>query len=632
MGGLLVAIAGMPGQLRSEILPVLSTVGAVRNLTPDQARQARPVQLTGTVTALSGWKNSFFVQDATAGISVDRTDHAVVKVGDHVEVTGVSNAGLFAPTILASYVHVARHVPLPLARRVNYSDTFGGREDSQRIEVEGVVHSASVSKLFERDVEVVTLEIGGGEMRVLLQDFAGIDFSRLIDSTVRVRGVCSTSFNQKRQFVGLAMFVPDRDGITIVKPANNNPFAAESTPLGNILQFGQTPHRLKVTGFVTFQIPGHALYLQDGRDGIRVQSSSNELIELGRKVEAIGFPSAGEYAPVLTDAVVRVAGNAIPVKPVRVTARDVIVQKEGFFQVPYADQLVQVQGKVAESHIQRGQHVLILRQDIDLFEATLPLSTAQAPAIEIGSTLLLTGICSVHASADSDRSPRSFGILLRSQEDITIVEHASWWTPVHAQWVVLLLVVLLLSLGAWFAIVRREDGLRVLTVTDPLTGLYNRRGFFMLAERQWQSAVRRQDSILLFYIDVNCFKEINDTHGHKEGDLALLAVAAVLRECFRKTDILARVGGDEFAVMATEDSASSRALVERRLSKTLQQSNERRGAGWQLSLSIGVLRCDNTMESLSIEDLVARADGLMYQEKRSYHTVRSGGTGRHAMA
>ena len=130
---------GTPRGMRSETFPALTTVGAIRSLTLDQAREARFVRLTGIVTALSGWKNSFFVQDSTAGISVDRTDSANVKMGDKVEVAGASNAGLFAPTILASHVRVVDRVALPLARPVTYSDTFGGREDSQRIQIEGVV-------------------------------------------------------------------------------------------------------------------------------------------------------------------------------------------------------------------------------------------------------------------------------------------------------------------------------------------------------------------------------------------------------------------------------------------------------------------------------------------------------------
>ena len=598
----------------------MTTVSAVRALTPEKARQGRPVKLTGVVTALSGWKNSFFVQDATAGISVDRTDHVDVKVGDQVEITGASNAGSFAPLILASHVRVAGHGALPPARRVLYSDTFGGREDSQRIEVEGVVHSARMSKLFERDILLLNVELGGGQMNVLLQDFARIDSGHLIDSTVHVRGVCSTSFNQKRQFVGLAMFVPDRGGIDVIQPAKDDPFAAPATPLEEILQFGQAPHRVKVTGWVTYQNPGHAFYLQDGHDGILIQSSSNQLVGLGGRVEAVGFPSPGEYSPILKDSVFHVVGYEKPLEPLRISAHDVMVQKGGFFQVAYDNQLVQLQGKVSESHVQRGQRVLILRQGMDVFEATLPSST-QAPELEVGSTVLLTGICTVHAAPDSDRNPLSFGILLRSAKDIAILEHASWWTPTHAQWVVVLLASLILSLAAWLMLVRRENGLRILTITDPLSGLYNRRGFLMLAERQWQSALRKDCSVVLFYIDVNFFKEINDSHGHKEGDSALLAVAGVLRECFRRTDIIARVGGDEFAVMAAEDTANPCALLEGRLSRSLGQCNEKRPDTLQLSLSIGVLRCDETMESLCIEDLMARADGLMYEEKRRHHSA-----------
>ena len=607
------------GQLRGQADSALRTVKAIRTLSPDQARRARPVRVTGVVTALSGWKNSFFLQDRTAGISVDRTDTANVKVGDQVEVRGVSNAGLFAPTILASQVRVAAHVPLPPARQVNYSETSGGQEDSQRIEVKGVVHSARISQLFGHEILQLSVELGGGEMGILLQDFAGLNYNSLIDSTVRVRGVCSTSFNQRRQFIGLAMFVPDQTGIDIVRPSNQDPFSAPATSASDILQFGQAPHRVKVTGTVTYQIPGHAVYLQDGGDGIRIESSSNDRIEVGRVVEAVGFPARGDYAPVLKDGVFRSAGHTRIVKPLSINADDVIIKKEGFFQVPYDNQLVQLTGRIAESYVQNGRHVLILRRGTNVFEATFSVSQRLAPGIQTGSTVLLTGICAVHSSPDSEHQPLSFGILVRSPEDIVILEHASWWTVTHAGWVVGLLAVLLLAVSGWLVIVRREDRLRALTVTDPLSGLYNRRGFLMLAERQWQFALRKGTPVLLFYIDLNSFKQINDTYGHQQGDVALVTVSGLLRDCFRKTDVIARVGGDEFAVLAMVDSADSRELLQRRISKTLQQLNQKRSSNFQLSLSIGVLTCDRTLEKLCIEDLISQADGLMYQEKRSYH-------------
>jgi diguanylate cyclase (GGDEF)-like protein len=169
----------------------------------------------------------------------------------------------------------------------------------------------------------------------------------------------------------------------------------------------------------------------------------------------------------------------------------------------------------------------------------------------------------------------------------------------------------------WLAVVRRQASLRALAVADPLTGLYNRRGFLLLAEQQWQLALRGKIPFLLFYIDVDKFKEINDTFGHKEGDLALQAVAEVLRECFRKADIIGRLGGDEFAVTAIDATDSSRATLERRIATTVQQSNEKTGHAFQLSLSIGILTCDSSLGAISIEDLLARADALMYQQKRN---------------
>jgi hypothetical protein len=81
------------------------------NSAPAQAERLIPVKLTGVVTDLSGYKNSFFFQDETGGISVDRTDSADVHAGDRVEIVGTSGPGLFAPVVLASRVIVHRPEP-----------------------------------------------------------------------------------------------------------------------------------------------------------------------------------------------------------------------------------------------------------------------------------------------------------------------------------------------------------------------------------------------------------------------------------------------------------------------------------------------------------------------------------------
>jgi two-component system cell cycle response regulator len=104
-----------------------------------------------------------------------------------------------------------------------------------------------------------------------------------------------------------------------------------------------------------------------------------------------------------------------------------------------------------------------------------------------------------------------------------------------------------------------------LALTDELTGLYNRRGFMALAERQLKIGRRSGRGMLLFVMDVDRLKQINDSFGHFEGDRALKRTAEVLEETFRDSDVLARLGGDGFAVPAVEASGHSEATIKTRL-------------------------------------------------------------------
>jgi diguanylate cyclase (GGDEF)-like protein len=136
-------------------------------------------------------------------------------------------------------------------------------------------------------------------------------------------------------------------------------------------------------------------------------------------------------------------------------------------------------------------------------------------------------------------------------------------------------------------------------------------------------AVRNRTSILLFFIDVDRFKPINDRFGHKEGDRALQDLADALRECFRSTDIIGRMGGDEFAVITDYHSPDSRAAIEQRLADIVEQRNNTVGRSYELVLSVGVLTCDSSMQSLSIEDLLAKADALMYEQKLEHESRKA---------
>ena len=163
--------------------------------------------------------------------------------------------------------------------------------------------------------------------------------------------------------------------------------------------------------------------------------------------------------------------------------------------------------------------------------------------------------------------------------------------------------------------VRMEEALRALALVDDLTGLYNRRGFLTLAQQQLKTANRARRSMVLLFADFNGLKQINDTLGHLEGDRALIETADVLRETFRESDILARIGGDEFVVLAIETDRVGPEILVTRLQENLEAHNAGEGRRYKLSLSVGLARYDSE-RSCSIDELLAQADRAMYEQKR----------------
>jgi diguanylate cyclase (GGDEF)-like protein len=163
---------------------------------------------------------------------------------------------------------------------------------------------------------------------------------------------------------------------------------------------------------------------------------------------------------------------------------------------------------------------------------------------------------------------------------------------------------------------RMEQEIRILSLTDELTGLSNRRGFTLLAEQEMRLANRINKSMLLVFSDIDDLKVINDTYGHAQGDLALIDVAAILKETFRETDILARFGGDEFVILAVDAVLESAETITNRIQSKLERHNQQGDCPYQLTLSIGIARFNPETPS-TMSELIAQADGLMYQQKQT---------------
>ncbi len=161
-----------------------------------------------------------------------------------------------------------------------------------------------------------------------------------------------------------------------------------------------------------------------------------------------------------------------------------------------------------------------------------------------------------------------------------------------------------------------EDRLRGLSLVDELTGLYNRRGFMKLAELQLKIANRARSRLLQIFADVDGLKQINDRFGHEEGDLALIEVARILRQTFRESDVLARIGGDEFAILAADVQDGGAKVCAARLMDKLETHNlSKPDRQYRLSVSVGIAHYDPA-GPCSIEELLSRSDALMYENKR----------------
>lgn len=162
---------------------------------------------------------------------------------------------------------------------------------------------------------------------------------------------------------------------------------------------------------------------------------------------------------------------------------------------------------------------------------------------------------------------------------------------------------------------RLRAAVQNLSLTDELTGLYNRRGFFTFAENHLQIANRTKRGLALVFADLDGLKQINDAFGHREGDLALKETANILRKSFRSTDIIGRVGGDEFAILMIDANESNIGAPVSRLKQNLDKRNSRMDRKYELSLSSGVALYQ-TEGPCPLSELMVKADTLMYEDKR----------------
>ena len=436
---------------------ILTTAAGVRSLSAPEAARGLPVKLRGVVTFYDETLYSRFVQDETAGIYLRELNNMPPLLpGQVVEVEGVTGPGEYAPVILPTSVKVVGEGKMPAAEPVSLDQLISGREDSQLVEFSGIVRAVH----FEKDIQyfLIDFAMGGERFSVYAKQLPVAQASDLVDSTVKVCGVCSTMFNHQRQIFGIRLLVPQVANLVVEKPAPANPYDLPVQKINSLLQFapgGTFDDRVKVTGTVVYGQPGSALFIQNETAGLYCQTLQRDVVQPGDQVEILGFPAKGEYTPILEDAIYRKVGTGTEPKADAVDVNEILTGVHDC-------RLVQLPARVLD-RVQRGVNQFLLLQSSDLtFQAYLPqkIDNDQLAALQNGSEVMVTGICMIergnHWQAGEKWRAASFHLLLRSPKDVVVLQNPAGWTLPDDTWAMGAFGVVALGALSWVAVLKRK--------------------------------------------------------------------------------------------------------------------------------------------------------------------------------
>jgi hypothetical protein len=459
-------VRAAPNQTPS--LPVITTVEAVRELTPEQANRKLPVRLSGVVTFFFNG-TSFFVQDETAGIFVGGGKVAPqLAPGDLVLIEGATGPGDYAPIVRPNNVQLVGHTNLPPARQVTFEDLMTGREDSQWVELTGLIRAVHFEPGTQPMIEMAS---GGRRLTVLMPPTLQTNLPGWVDSRVRVRGVCGTWFNKVRQLFGVRLMAPRPEDIIVEESAPTDVSAQPARPISEVLRFSphaSYSHRVKLAATVVLQQPGRALFVEDGQTGLYVQTRQAGALRPGDRVELIGFPDKGEYTPVLQDAIWTKVGSGSEPQPTSVGPDEAL-------NGSHDSRLVSIEGLLLDHAQNRREVVLGLAAGDHIFSAQFEWGGAErtlAP-LQNNSYLRVTGVCRIEVGEDWQAGPqwraKSFRILMRGPGDIQVLRSPSWWTLTRLLWAVGILLAVVLAALSWIMLLHRKVG-QLSSSRSPTTG------------------------------------------------------------------------------------------------------------------------------------------------------------------
>ena len=455
----------------------LTTVAAVRHLSPQEAEQGLRVKLQGVISYNAPGFNLMFLQDETGGIYVHPRG-LDATLGQFPARTLVSLEGITAPGQFAPRVEGPNKTPVSVTRlgeralpeplRLTIDQLADPQYHCLWIEVGGVVRSLrTFLDANSKWKAVLTVGPSNARFTAVIHGKAAQDptLGELIGAQVRMRGVYGSEFNERRQLLGVRLFVTSRTEITVERKSSGSPFSLHHRPISSLMQFSSdsdSSSRACVHGTVTARGGRNGFCMQDETAGLWVTGEGLPEVHAGDIVNVVGFPALRAWSPVLEDAEVHIEGRGPSPHAKVLSAADALRGEHCF-------ERVMVEAELLQAAQDQSQPALVMQSGGQVFLAKLARDgTGQSlPRIEEGSLLRLTGICFNDVDRQIERRPfrdqpnkfartATFRLLLDSPEDIVVAQPPPWWTIQRLAGVVAMLLAVLCAAGLWVALLRRK--------------------------------------------------------------------------------------------------------------------------------------------------------------------------------
>jgi diguanylate cyclase (GGDEF)-like protein len=446
----------------------IHTAAQVHDLPPAAATRHLPVHLIATVTYYEPAEHTLFVADASGAVYVKTTHPYPLHRGDLVTLDGVTEPSF--RTVVASdpVIRVIGRrdlAPAQIRTYQSYEELMSGKWDCRYVAMRGLVRSAVLEKHGAEDVLELEILMPGGLVQGYVQEFSGIDTSKLSDAEVEISGVVGGEFNAKWQLMRSIVYAGDRHDIRILRPAKQSPKALPLTSVDQVMQtysVADRTRRVRVRGAVTYYRSGNSIVVQQQGQSLFATTRHIGDVPLGSVVDLAGFAHDGGYGPELGQADIFPTGGFNPIKPVALTYQQAMYGT-------YNDDLVSVTGTlISELHTDTSDTLSLI---VDQHAVTAILQSPDdgrwLPNTPIGAQVSVTGICRITPMGTwgtPGMTPMLFRLNMRTRDDLKVLSLPSWWTVTHLVVAIGALLSVSLLIAIWAIVLRRRVAAQTATI------------------------------------------------------------------------------------------------------------------------------------------------------------------------